>query len=280
MPCGRRPRRPEPLWASGMSASSMAGQATPMESPRASKQQGGRRDGILLSPPTLEPSNPTTVARRRLGRVCSSRRSPSSVSSRGGVGRWRTEAPQGAGAPDCRGSPYLEAPSVRLGPRRVAQDCAPAPRWAGPRRSDRAYDPGGAAQISPRASMSEAPPGPRRTAVCAILARPVLSASDLAKCGPRSGGRTCPTKGAAQMVLGEIRGPRRSSSSDVAQHQERGAHVAPYRRGRPAKRTQLCRGAAPSHPSVCAPRAEMATRPAQPQLDRRDVLAPIANNRV
>ncbi len=119
---------------------------------------------------------------------------------------------------------------TRRGPRRAARICAPAPRWAGPRRSGTVYDPGGASRIWATASMNEAPPGPGRTAVLAIPARPVVVASDLAECGPRSGGRARLPKGAAPVCWKRQRGPRQSSSSDVAQHQARGARVAPHRR--------------------------------------------------
>jgi hypothetical protein len=220
------------------SASSQMGQPTPMESPRASKWQAAgakgsccrRRRWSRAIPPPLRGGGGQGCA-LRAGRPRGCRRAATSVAGAPKCHRSLAH-PSVAGCRRAR-SPRLAARRaswIRRGPRRAAPDCAPAPEWAGPRRSGTVYDPGGAARISTTNSMNEAPPGPGRTVVLAnsrppgaVRQRPRRVRAPIARQSPLHGGR-------GVGVLDNERGPRQSCSRDTAQHQARGARVAPHRR--------------------------------------------------
>jgi hypothetical protein len=192
------------------SASSQMGQPTPMESPRASKWQAAgakrsccrRRRWIRAIPPPLRGGGGQGCA-LRAGRLRGCCRAATSVAG----GRKRRRGPARPIAPARRTVNSIDpAGSSASGP-----GCAPAPTWAGPRRSGAVYDPGGAAQISTTASMREAPPGPTRTAVLANSRPPEVVRQRPRRVRARRSAGTHPTKGAASVFWRTSRGLRRGS---------------------------------------------------------------------
>ncbi len=173
-------------------------------------------EGVLFAPVALA----VVVARRRR-----------SLADGSAAGRWRTEASQGAGALDRRGSPHLdpnrpglvfgERPGLRAG----TEVGGPPSKRMGLRSGWRRADLNGGVDARGAAWSDE---DRRARELAPARCRPPATSPE---CGPRSGDGTRSTKGAAPMVLGEIRGLRQRCSSDVADHQERGARVAPQRRG-------------------------------------------------